>query len=127
MESRSKGRAIEHYTEAPESIDWPDLQPPPEQPAEDQDCISQTKDQRLDDSRRQMLLNLAWTKRRDAKKEGHDFLDWQRPPKHKIPEGAVVLGTGALVCNEVPKHPSSRVNEVDTKLVLTDGSQKPEI
>lgn len=98
VESRGRGREIRHYTEAPEFIDWPDLRPPPQQ-SEDLSSISETKGQSLDASSRQILLKLAWSKRRDIKKDGRDFLDWQRPPKHKIPKGAFVLGTGALVCN----------------------------
>lgn len=42
------------------------------------------------------LFKLAWMKRKDAKKEGIEILQWQRPDRSKIPEDAVVLDTGAV-------------------------------
>lgn len=62
--------------------------------------MSEERNQSLEESRRQILLRLAWTKRRTLKENGRDFLDWQRPPQHKIPEGAIVLGTGAVICSK---------------------------
>lgn len=99
MDSRSRGRQIRDYTEAQKSIDWPDLQPPPQQ-YEGLELLSETNSKCLDESSRQNLLRLAWAKRRDLKKDGREFLDWQRPPTHKIPEDAIVLGTGAVIYNK---------------------------
>lgn len=90
---------MKEYTEAHEFIDWPDIQPPPQR-SEDLESTTESESQNLEESRRQILLKLAWSKRRDLKKDGRDFLDWQRPPKHKVPEDAIVLGTGAVVCNK---------------------------
>lgn len=99
VEARKQDRELRHYTEASRFIDWPDLQPPPQQ-SEDTASSPEMQSQDLDESRRQILLGLAWSKRRDLTKGGRDFLDWQRPPKHRIPAGACVLGTGAVICNK---------------------------
>lgn len=99
VKSRNQGREISRHTEAQEFIDWPDLQPPPQQ-SEGLKSLRGKKSRSLDESGRRILLELAWAKRRDLKKDGREFLDWQRPPKHKIAEDVIVLGTGAVMCNK---------------------------
>lgn len=81
ISSRRQLQQVNHYTEAPEYIDWPRLKPPPQEDPDD--------------------FEPEWSARRiDKREQGLEFLDWQRPPQSQIPQGCYVLASGAIISEE---------------------------
>ncbi|KAG6357262.1 hypothetical protein INS49_015140 [Diaporthe citri] len=92
--SRRQAQNVSHYTEASEYIDWPGLKPPPQDDLDDF-----VPDSDVDDD--EAAFGLEWSKsRRDQREQGLEFLDWQRPPQDRIPQGCYLLASGAVISED---------------------------
>jgi hypothetical protein len=105
MNSRRQTPQLCHYTEAPEYIDWPQLNAAPQEDPEDLVAASTVhqgdESARSDADNGEVGSGFEWSVyRRDKREQGQQFLKWQRPPQSQIPQGCYVLASGAMVSEE---------------------------
>ena len=88
VKKRREGKQVAIYTEAPESIDWPDFPTPPE------------KEQIISDGRGNNTIVrgvVMYDMRRDEREKGIAVLNWERPAQKKLGNGNRVFANGQLV------------------------------
>lgn len=90
VRKRREGHQVKHYTDAPEYIDWPEMETPP--------VLLKSKD--LDGT----IFTSPWPSwtglRRFKQVNGRPFLTWERPPQRLIRKDGCLLATGEVVGNE---------------------------
>lgn len=87
IKRRREGNHIKQYTEAPEYVDWPELETP---------MGEWTLKNSLGETVTQVVPN--WSRLRQTKRsDGLPFLTWQRPPRSLLNGDRCLLATGEVV------------------------------
>lgn len=84
VKERKEGKKVEVYTDAPEYLDWKEL----EQPLVEMDRWDEPPE---------MVPSWVFCRRTKARAEGREVLDWQRPVQSTLGSDCHLLATGKLL------------------------------